>query len=246
MNSLSGKVIVVTGGSGLIGRAIISDLLQNGATVFNADITEENISEENYIYCNVTDKVSVENAIALVLNKFDKIDGWINNAYPRTSDWGARFENITVESWKTNVDLQMNSIFICCQAVLEVMKKQKSGSIVNVSSIYGIVGPDFTLYDGTGMTMPAAYSAIKGGIVNFTRYLASYFGHLNVRINCVSPGGIFDNQNETFVFNYERKVPMKRMGIPEDISPAISFLMSNGSAYITGQNIIIDGGWTSI
>jgi len=102
------------------------------------------------------------------------------------------------------------------------------------------------VYDGTSMTMPAAYSAIKGALVNFTRYLASYLGPYNIRVNTVSPGGIFDNQNATFVANYEKKVPMRRMGLPEDISPMVSFLLSEDARYITGQNIIIDGGWTAI
>jgi NAD(P)-dependent dehydrogenase (short-subunit alcohol dehydrogenase family) len=126
------------------------------------------------------------------------------------------------------------------------MKEKKSGSIVNISSIYGVVGPDFTIYDGTEMTMPAAYSAIKGGVINFSKYLASYYGKNNIRVNCVSPGGIFDHQPTEFIRNYESKVPMKRMGKPDDISPAVSFLLSDESSYITGQNIIIDGGWTAI
>ena len=126
------------------------------------------------------------------------------------------------------------------------MAKQKSGSIINMTSIYGVVGPDFSVYSGTSMTMPAAYSAIKGALVNFTRYLASYFGPEQIRINAVSPGGIFDNQNEIFVDNYCNKVPMRRLGTPEDIAPTVAFLLSEDSKYITGQNIIIDGGWTSI
>jgi NAD(P)-dependent dehydrogenase (short-subunit alcohol dehydrogenase family) len=126
------------------------------------------------------------------------------------------------------------------------MVNQGSGSIVNMASIYGIVGPDFTVYEGTEMTMPAAYSAIKGAIVNFSRYLAAYLGPSGVRVNTVSPGGIFDNQNLIFVNNYNKKVPLRRMGYPNDISPSVSFLLSNESNYITGQNLIIDGGWTSI
>ena len=126
------------------------------------------------------------------------------------------------------------------------MSKQKSGSIVNMASIYGVLGADFSVYEGTTMTMPAAYSAIKGALINFTRYVASYFGPQQVRVNCVSPGGIFDNQNDVFIENYCKKVPMRRLGIPEDISPAVAFLLSDDSKYITGQNIIVDGGWTSI
>ena len=126
------------------------------------------------------------------------------------------------------------------------MTKQKSGSIVNIASIYGSVGPDFTIYLGTNMTMPAGYAAIKGGLINLTRYMASYFGPDKIRINSVSPGGIFDNQNINFVENYEKKVPLRRMGTPQDIAPSVSFLLSDESKYITGQDLIVDGGWTAI
>jgi NAD(P)-dependent dehydrogenase (short-subunit alcohol dehydrogenase family) len=133
-----------------------------------------------------------------------------------------------------------------CQQIIPVMKQNNSGSIVNISSIYGTVGPDFDVYSGTNLTMPAAYSAIKGGVVNFSRYLASYYGRDNIRVNCVSPGGIFDHQPAIFVNNYERKVPLGRMGTPADISPAVSFLLSDESSYITGHNLMVDGGWTAI
>ena len=126
------------------------------------------------------------------------------------------------------------------------MVKQKRGSIINMASMYGVVAPDFTVYDGTNMTMPAAYSAIKGGLVNLTRYIAAYYGPQQIRVNTVSPGGIFDNQNTIFVRNYEKKVPMRRMGTPSDIAPSVVFLLSDDSKYITGQNLIIDGGWTAI
>jgi NAD(P)-dependent dehydrogenase (short-subunit alcohol dehydrogenase family) len=126
------------------------------------------------------------------------------------------------------------------------MKERRSGSIVNISSIYGSVGPDFSLYAGTEMTMPAAYSAIKGGIVNFTRYLAAYYGSYGVRVNCVSPGGIYDGQPEQFVQRYKAKVPLQRMGLPEDIAAPVAFLLSEEAAYITGHNLMVDGGWTSI
>ena len=126
------------------------------------------------------------------------------------------------------------------------MKKQGSGSLVHIASIYGMVGNDFTVYANTPLTSPVAYSAIKGGLINFSRYLASYFGKYNVRSNCVSPGGIFNHQNEVFVKQYEYKVPMNRMGTPQDIAPAVSFLLSDEARYITGQNIAIDGGWTAV
>ncbi len=161
-------------------------------------------------------------------------------------DWGTKFEEINPASWRSNVDMQMNSCFVVCQKVLKHMKRQQNGSIVNIASIYGIVGNDFTLYEDYGGTSPAAYAAIKGGIINLTRYLASYYGKDNIRINCVSPGGVFDNQNPLFVKKYEEKVPLRRMGIPEDIAPAVSFLLSDEAKYVTGHNLVVDGGWTAI
>ena len=139
----------------------------------------------------------------------------------------------------------MNSIFSVVKTVVKKMKHNK-GSIVNLASIYGMVGNDFNIYKNTTLSPPVAYSAIKGGLINMNRYLASYFAKDDIRFNCISPGGIFDNQNIDFVKNYNEKVPMGRMGVPEDISPTVTFLLSDKSSYITGQNIAIDGGWTAI
>lgn len=245
-NRLKNKIIVITGGNGLLGKAIINRLISEGAFCINFEINHETNEDLSNVYCDITDTSSIDNALEIVLKKYNKIDGLVNNAYPRTKDWGNKFEDIVFESWKQNVDWQLNSYFYLTQKVASQMANQKKGSIINMSSIYGVVGPDFTVYDGTAMTMPAAYSAIKGALVNFTRYVASYYGPQEVRVNAVSPGGIFDNQNEIFVNNYSKKVPMRRLGTPEDIAPSVAFLLSEDSQYITGQNLIIDGGWTAI
>ena len=245
MFSVKNKVIVVTGGNGLLGKQMVSTFRANGAIAVSADIYFEEDSDNNF-HIDITDEDSVKSGVFAIIEKYNKIDGWVNNAYPRTNDWGNRFENIPLESWRKNVDMHLNGYFLCCQVVLELMKKQGFGSLINMSSIYGLVGPDFTIYEGTEMTMPAAYAAIKGGLNNFTRYLASYYGEYQIRVNTVSPGGIFDHQPETFVNHYNKKVPMKRMGCPKDIVSAVYFLLSEEASYITGHNLVVDGGWSAI
>jgi NAD(P)-dependent dehydrogenase (short-subunit alcohol dehydrogenase family) len=141
--------------------------------------------------------------------------------------------------------MQLNGYFLSCKQVANQMKKQRKGVIINLGSIYGTVGPDFSIYKGTNLTMPAAYSAIKGGINAFTRYFATYFGKYGIRANVVCPGGIFDNQPKEFVKNYEQKTPLNRMGVPDDVVGAVIFLASDAASYITGQVLMIDGGWTS-
>lgn len=242
---LNDKVIVITGGEGLIGKAIVKRLKKAGATVISADIQIDAIVDEN-VYLDITKEESISNVIATTIKKFGKIDGWVNNAYPRTKDWANKLEDIPSESWRMNIDMHLNGYFLCARAALEQMKKQGFGCLVNMSSIYGVVAPDFSIYDGTKMTMPAAYAAIKGGIVNLTRYLAAYYGPYNVRVNSVSPGGIFDNQPDAFVSKYNKKVPLRRMGTPRDIASSIHFLLSDDAAYVTGHNLMVDGGWTIV
>jgi NAD(P)-dependent dehydrogenase (short-subunit alcohol dehydrogenase family) len=243
--SLRDKIIIVTGGSGLLGKEIIKDLEAKGAIAINADISVTTDFQKKTMNVDITSTESIVKAIKLVTDFYGRIDGLVNNAYPRTKDWGTKFEDITYDSWQKNVDMQMNTTFLFIQKIIPELLKTK-GSIVNMTSIYGVVGNDLTIYENTNIQTAAPYSAIKGGVINFSRYLASYYGRQGVRVNCVSPGGIFDNQHEVFVSNYENKVPMGRMGNPDDIAPAVSFLLSNEAKYITGQNLIVDGGWTAI
>jgi NAD(P)-dependent dehydrogenase (short-subunit alcohol dehydrogenase family) len=243
---LQDKVIIVTGGNGLLGREMVADIKQSGGIAISADIGQETDLQNGLLKCDITDENSIDQSIAAVVEHYGRIDGLVNNAYPRTPDWGSDFEDMTAESLKKNVDWQLNSYILMCQRVIAQMKKQERGSIVNISSIYGVVGNDFSIYEGTSINPPAPYSAIKGGLINFSRFLASKFGSNQIRVNTVSPGGIFDHQPESFVNRYEEKVPMKRMGLPKDIAPAVTFLLSDRAGYITGQNLVVDGGWTAI
>lgn len=250
MKDLADKVIIVTGANGLIGKEIVSELMEHNAVVISADISFDTEQVDDRLlkyHLDLGDNNSIEGLVKYTLDACGRIDGLINAAYPRTKDWGKyKFEDTPFSHWKENIELQLNSVFYLDQQVAKIMEKQKSGSIVNFGSIYGIVGNDFTIYEDYGGSSPAEYCAIKGGIINFTRYLASYLGKHNVRVNCVCPGGIWDHQREEFVKNYNHRCPMKRMGNPDDIAPICLFLVSDGAKYITGQIIAADGGWTAI
>ena len=242
---LGGKNIIVTGGNGLLGKEICQDINRKGGVALNFDINHSETKRDNFI-CDIRNPDSIKEALSQAEQKFGVIHGLVNNAYPRTSDWGIAFEELPYDSLRKNVDWQMNSYLNMCKLVIPYLRKSSYGAVVNMTSIYGVVGNDFSIYEGTNMEPPVAYSAIKGGLINVTRFLASKYGKEGLRFNCVSPGGIFDNQNPTFLEAYEKKVPMKRMGTPEDIAPSVSFLLSEQSKYITGHNLIIDGGWTAI
>lgn len=244
--NLKDKIVLITGGNGLLGKEFVNNCSANGAIVINGDISNVTNLKKGKLKLDITDDISISQGINLIIEKYGKIDGLVNNAYPRTKDWGTDFLNIKADSWRDNVNMQMNGYVLCCQKAIQQMKNQGNGSIVNISSIYGVVSNDPTLYVEAKMNTAAEYTAIKGGLINFTKYIASFYGEFGIRSNCVSPGGIFDNQPEPFVKKYEERVPLKRMGNPEDIAPAVSFLLSDEAKYITGHNLMVDGGWTII
>jgi len=253
---LKNKIAIVTGGAGLIGSEVCRALSEAGAKVYIAELDEKRAKKLEkklkssglaceFIKTDITSERSIESSISKIIKKDKHIDIWINNAYPRTSDWGNKFEKVTHDSLRRNVDMHMNGYFLCCQSVLKRMKKRKDGVIVNIGSHYGVLGPKFAVYKGTKMTMPAAYSLIKGGIVNFSRYLATYFAPYNIRVNALCPGGVFDYQPKPFVKEYKKLVPLQRMANPDDIASVVLFLSSDASKYMTGQVVMVDGGLSS-
>jgi NAD(P)-dependent dehydrogenase (short-subunit alcohol dehydrogenase family) len=245
--SLSGRVIAITGGQGLIGRAVAQAARASGARVLVLDIAVAQapgeIQTESF---DITDIERRTERLTDLEARHGKIAGWVNCAYPRTADWALKLEDIPATSWQTNIDRHLNAYCLWSSTVAERMASHGGGSIVNLASIYGMVGPDFTVYQGTQMTMPAAYAAIKGGVIAYGRYLASYFGNAGVRVNTVSPGGVFDNQAESFVQRYTQRLPLGRMARVEEIAWPIVFLLSDASSYVTGENLATDGGWTAI
>ena len=254
--SLKGKTAFITGGVGLIGAEISKALASAHAKTIIIDIDENSgmkLSEEliNMGYTayfeniDITDLNNIDRNIDQLFEKYNGIDIWINSAYPRTKDWGNKVEDLCLDSWRENVDMHMNSYSWISRKVCLLMK-EKGGSLINLGSTYGVLGNDFTVYNNTDMTSPMAYSAIKGGIINLTRYLASYFGEYNIRVNSLCPGGIYNNQDSTFVKAYSEKTPLKRMGNPEEIASVALFLVSDAASYITGATIMVDGGWSAI
>lgn len=257
MFNLDGRVAVVTGGAGLIGFALAQGLATFGAHTFIADINEESAGrcaaeltakglKCSAIAFDILDVASISTGISKIVSKAGSLDVWVNSAYPKTKEWGLDFKEVSTESWRTAIDNQMTSYCLCCREAAEAMRSQKHGSVINLGSTYGMVGPDFSIYDGTDLTMPAAYAAIKGGIINFTRYLASYYAKDGIRFNCISPGGVENHQAPSFVENYVRKTLLGRMAKPKDMAGAAVFLASDASAYVTGHNLVVDGGWTAI
>lgn len=251
--SLKAKIAFVNGGAGLIGSEVVKALSDAGAKVILLDINEKaalklrkKIKGLVYEFFDAANLRELDKNIEILAKKYKKIDVWINTSFPRTADWGEKIENLPLESFEKNVSMHLNSYAWISRKVCMIMKKQKGGSLINFGSIYGERGANFNIYDGTKMTSAFAYSAIKGGIINLSRYLASYFGEYNVRVNTVCPGGIFDNQDKTFVKNYSKQTPLKRMGKPEEIAGAVLFLASENASYISGATIMVDGGWTAI
>lgn len=254
---LDKKVAFVTGGAGLIGTEVTKALADAGAKVVILDINKEkgnklanackkDKKEVIFEKFDITNLDGINQAIDILKSKYGHIDVWVNAAYPQTHDWGNKLEDLSLELWQKNVDMQLNSYAWVSRAVCLVMQKQKRGSLINFGSIYGVVGSNFSIYEGTDLTTPMAYSAIKGGIVNLGRYLASYFGKFNVRVNTICPGGMLDKQNQTFKKNYSKNTPLNRMGKADEAATAVLFLASDASSYITGIILMVDGGWTAI
>lgn len=253
---LKGKTIVITGGAGLIGKELVKGFADVGSNIIIADIDQiqgktletryRRTPHANVIFkkLNITSIKSINGLIKAATSKFGRVDVWINCAYPRTSDWGTEFDDISHDSLAKNIDMHMNGYFLCCQTIAKHMRKNKSGSIINFSSIYGLVAPKLHIYKKTRVKYAAPYSLIKGGIIQLTKYLAVLLAPDGIRVNSICPGGVFNGQDPKFVKKYSENTPMGRMAnVKEIVGPTI-FLASDAASYITGHILVVDGGWT--
>jgi len=240
---------VLAGANGLLGRASAEALNDCGAEVIGLDLKFDSKSNYQQKVVDITEDKALTEFYKKLSSDKSTAKNWafINLSYPRSSNWGELgFENVTAKDWNENVDLQLRSGFRFCQLAVDFLKKKGGGSILQFGSIYGLVGPDLRIYDGTAMKNCVAYAAIKGGMAGFVRYIATAFGSSNIRANVLCPGGIrAGTQAESFVKAYESRTPLGRMGNPEDIAGAVCFLVGPSGKYISGQVIAADGGFTA-
>ncbi|HTY38319.1 MAG TPA: SDR family oxidoreductase [Bacteroidota bacterium] len=263
---LSGKVAVVTGAAGLLGREHCLALSNAGAHVIATDANMsgcEKMVDDLHglgteslepLEMDITNRSSIESAAAQILASHDRIDILVNNAavndaieHSLKKEYPG-FETFGLEAWNGSLEVNITGVFLCCQVFGGEMAKRGRGSIINIASTYGLVAPDQSLYrrpDGTQEFYKGpAYPATKGAVLSLTRYLASYWGNKSVRVNALSPGGVENGQERHFIDEYSRRTPLGRMARPSEYRGALVFLASDAASYVTGTNLIVDGGWT--
>jgi NAD(P)-dependent dehydrogenase (short-subunit alcohol dehydrogenase family) len=254
---LNNKVVVITGGAGLIGKEFVKAVVENRGIAIIADINEEiglqvkenllqelNTTNIDFIKLDITSKKSLIDCIDYLDTKYGKIDALVNNAYPRNKNYGRHFFDVEYEDFIQNLGLNLGGYFTASQQFAQYFKKQGYGNIINISSIYGVVAPKFEIYDNTPMTMPVEYAAIKSGLIHLTKYMAKYFKGMNIKVNALSPGGIFDYQPEVFLDKYKEKCLNKGMLDKSDLKGTLVYLLSDMSKYVNGQNIVVDDGFS--
>ncbi len=264
--SLVGKNALVTGGAGLLGKEFCRTLAEAGATVYLADLKEELVERATLdlqnlpgkvigMQMDVTDPASIEQTTGYIAAQSGSLDVLVNSAaldpkfdpdHPQFYD--NAFENYPLDLWQAGLSVNLTGTFLVSQAAARFMVKQNSGSIINLCSTYGLVGPDQRVYEGTGKLKtykPVFYSVTKAGIMGFTRYLAAYYAGTGIRVNALSPGGVENGHDEEFVKNYSSRAILGRMAHRDEMSGALLFLASEASSYMTGGNLVVDGGWTA-
>lgn len=266
---MQGQVAIVTGGAGLLGKQFARTLAQGGAAVVVADLNRmtantiaETLVKDGYnalgVGVDVTDPASVAEMVETAVNVYGRLDVLVNSAAldpkfdPEAVARGipsGSFEDYPLDQWRQALDVNLTGMFLCCQAAVKPMLLQdKKGSIINICSTYGLVGPDQRLYQRNGIQTaykPVYYSVTKAGVLGMTRYLAAYYAGTEIRCNALTPGGVFNHHDEGFVASYSARAVMGRMAHIDEMNGALLFLASDASSYMTGANLVVDGGWTA-
>jgi NAD(P)-dependent dehydrogenase (short-subunit alcohol dehydrogenase family) len=253
---LTNKVVVITGGAGLLGKQFCSAVAEQGGIPVVADIDGAKASEvarqmvgrhqgrAEAASLDIASSESISGLIEKLQRQYGRVDAVVNSAYPRNRHYGRKMEDVTYRDFCENLNLHLGGYFLVMQQFGLLFRKQGAGNIVNVASIYGTMAPRFGLYDGTSMTMPVEYAAIKAAVIHLTRYFAQYFKADGIRVNCISPGGICNDQDEKFLQAYRVHCGAKGMLAPRDIDGTLLYLLSDASTYLTGQNLTVDDGFS--
>ena len=256
--NLKNKKIFIGGGYGLLGSSVVNICNSLGAKIVVIEKVENKKKKLNgieYIFFDISKINKLELNFKKLTDRHGVPDGFINCSWPKTKDWKkTSFKKINPEIFKKNIEIHMNSFILAAKIVADKMKQKKiKGTVINFGSIYGLVGQNMSVYKKTKIRENMNYSIIKGGIINFSKQLASYYGKHNIRVNAICPGGIQGHvkgrnksQDKRFIKNYSELCPLGRLGTPQEIAASVLFLASDASSYITGSAFTVDGGWTSI
>lgn len=262
---MTGKTAIITGAAGLLGKQFCLALAQAGANVVMADLEKKPVLENEVEFremglnalaleVDVSDPDSTKSMVERALTVFGSVDVLVNSAAldPKFDSAGVSaqganaFESFSLDAWRQALDVNLTGMFLSSQAAVVPMLKQGQGVIVNLCSMYGLVGPDQRLYerpDGTRQFKPVYYSTTKAGVLGFTRYLATYYAGKNIRVNALTPGGVFNDHDEVFTTQYSARTVLGRMANLDEMNGAMLFLCSDASSYMTGSNLVVDGGW---
>jgi NAD(P)-dependent dehydrogenase (short-subunit alcohol dehydrogenase family) len=255
--TLKGKVVLVTGGAGLLGSQFSRGIVQNGGIVWITDLNQPKAralrdeliadSGSESVYAaelDITSKASILRCIEQIHSKHGRIDAVVNAAYPRTAGLGKHFFDLEYQDFCENVNIQLGGAFLVAQQLAGYFIGQGHGNIVFIASIQGVIAPRFDTYEGTTMTSTPTYSALKAGMIHLARYMAKYLKGKNIRVNVVSPGGILDGQPESFLKRYQAYASTKGMLDRDDVTGTVIYLLSEASAFVNGQNIVVDDGFS--
>ena len=257
---LTDRVAIVTGGAGLLASEHAIALAAHGARVALADVNMDKCQAAVQVLkasgidaialrCDVTQKASWLELTQTVINHFGRVDILVNNAgftnQSKSANFDASFEDFPLEDWNQVMNVNLTGTFLGCQVVGKIMLAQGKGSIINIASLYGVVSPNHKIYPGTGISQPVAYSVSKHGVVSLTKYLATLWAQKGVRVNALTPGGIFNGHTGLFLERFEERIPIGRMSDKTELRGGIVYLASDAASHVIGHNLIIDGGWTA-